>query len=80
MDAPRCRGRAATIVLETIMVLGWCAAMWLAMWLAIGEVRRAGIVRAYVDTGREFAVWVGIHNEPEVIIVTHPVPDGTPVA
>ena len=53
------------------MVLGWCAALWLAMGLAIGDDRDR-LVRTLRSDARELAEWAGIVDEPEVIIVPDP--------
>jgi hypothetical protein len=58
-------------------VLQWCAALWLALGLAIWEDRRDGLVRSLRADAREFAEWVGILDGSELVVVPDPVPTGT---
>jgi hypothetical protein len=79
MDPPRLASRTPTILFETMMVLGWCAALWLALGPVIGDDRRDSLVRSLRYEARQLAEWFGILDEPDVVIVPDPVPpEATP--
>ena len=69
--------RRANAAFDLVMVLGWCAALWLALGVVIGEDRDA-LARSLWHDGRDLAEWVGIRDEPEVVVVSDPVPTPTP--
>jgi hypothetical protein len=75
METTQRLNRSVTIVLETIMVVGWVAAMWLAVGLTIREDRDRLIHSLRYEAG-ELVAWIRGEREA-TIVVLDPVPSTT---